>query len=91
MACIRLDSFVRLLLAQDRLTARLEERMAMLSASSQRVAAYIDANRFEALTKSAAELAWAIGTSDATVIRTVQALGFSGLPELKRELAMCYS
>ena len=62
----------------------------MLSASSQRVAAYIDANRIEALTKSAAELAWAIGTSDATVIRTVQALGFSGLPELKRELAMSY-
>ena len=33
---------------------------------------------------SAAELAGRTGTSDATVVRTVQALGFTGLPELKR-------
>ena len=31
-----------------------------------------------------------IGTSDATVIRAVKALGFQGLPELKRELAALF-
>jgi DNA-binding MurR/RpiR family transcriptional regulator len=39
------------------------------------------------MTKSAMELAAAIGTSDATVIRAVQALGFTGLRELKQVVA----
>ncbi len=77
-------------MVRDRLTARLAERAASLSASSRRVAAYIDAHRVEAMTKTAAELAQAIGTSDATVVRAVQALGFSGLPELKRDLAATF-
>lgn len=73
--------------AQDRLTTRLRSRIDSLTPSLRRVASFIDANRLDAMTKPAAELALAIGTSDATVIRTVKALGFSGLPELKRELA----
>ncbi len=35
---------------------------------------------------SAEDLAQATGTSDATVIRTARRLGFSGLPELKRQV-----
>lgn len=35
---------------------------------------------------SAEDLAHATGTSDATVIRTARRLGFSGLPELKRQV-----
>jgi DNA-binding MurR/RpiR family transcriptional regulator len=38
------------------------------------------------IASSAATLAASIGTSDATIIRAVQALGFGGLPELKRSL-----
>lgn len=40
----------------------------------------------EAVTASAAELAQLIGTSDATVVRTAQKLGYPGLRELKRSL-----
>ncbi|MEO3473135.1 hypothetical protein AAFN86_14795 [Roseomonas sp. CAU 1739] len=40
-----------------------------------------------ALALSAAELAGRTGTSDATVVRTVKALGFNGLSDLKRALA----
>lgn len=48
----------------------------------RQVVIYIDTNRLEALTKTAAELAADIGTSDATVIRAVKALGFTGfLPD----------
>ena len=35
---------------------------------------------------SAAEIAERLGTSDATVIRTAQALGYRGLTDLKRSL-----
>ena len=35
---------------------------------------------------SAAEIADRLGTSDATVVRAVKTLGYSGIPELKREL-----
>ena len=62
-----------------------------LSPSFKRVAEYIEANRIEVLTSSALDLARAIGTSDATVVRAVQALGFSGLQDLRAELAASYS
>jgi DNA-binding MurR/RpiR family transcriptional regulator len=65
--------------------ARLATRR--LAPAAARVAAFIDANRATALASSAAELAAAIGTSDATVVRAVQALGFDGLPALKQALA----
>lgn len=75
---------------EDRLTMRLRARVASLSPALRRVAVYIDANRLEAMTKPATELARALDMSDATVIRAVKALGFSGLPELKRELAASF-
>jgi len=59
---------------------------ASLAPTGRRVLRFIDQNRAEVLAHSAAELAARIGTSDATVVRTVQALGFSGLAELRRAL-----
>ncbi|GBQ34062.1 transcriptional regulator, RpiR family [Acidocella aminolytica 101 = DSM 11237] len=52
-----------------------------------RVAHYLNRNRVALLAHSAAELAAMIGTSDATVIRTVQALGFQGLADLRQSIA----
>lgn len=73
--------------AADPFGARLAAAMAVLPPSARRVARFLAGNRPLALALSAAELAERTGTSDATVVRTVQALGFGGLPELKRELA----
>ena len=39
------------------------------------------------LLRSATEIAADLGVSDATVVRTAQALGFTGLPELRRAIA----
>jgi len=74
-------------LAADRLGDRIRARAEGFSPSLARVAAFIDANRLAVMTKSAMELGHLIGTSDATVIRAVQALGFEGLKALKQELA----
>lgn len=52
-----------------------------------RVLRFIDHNRIVALASPAAELARRTRTSDATVIRAVQTLGFSGLPELRQALS----
>jgi DNA-binding MurR/RpiR family transcriptional regulator len=71
----------------DKLRDRLRARGRELSPSLLRVLEFIDTHRHEAMTKSAVELAAAIGTSDATVIRAVQALGFDGLKELRQVLA----
>lgn len=71
----------------DSLTRRLDERAAGLAPAARRVARFLFDNRALALASSAADLARRIGTSDATVVRTVQALGFEGLPDLKRALA----
>ena len=71
----------------DRFSARLLKDGGKLTPAAYRVAAFIDNNRATVLASSAADLAASIGTSDATVVRAVQSLGFSGLPELKRELA----
>lgn len=67
----------------DRFADRLRQRQDSLSPSLQKVAEYLRDNRHAVLSKSALEIALETGTSDATVIRTVQALGFSGLVDLK--------
>jgi len=67
----------------DRYTERLAARRDKLSPRMLRVADYIANNRAAVLSKSAVELAGEVGVSDATVIRTVQALGFAGLRDLK--------
>jgi DNA-binding MurR/RpiR family transcriptional regulator len=54
-----------------------------LGAAGLRVAKFIDENRQIVLASSAAALGARIGTSDATVLRTVQSLGFASLADLK--------
>jgi DNA-binding MurR/RpiR family transcriptional regulator len=71
----------------DRLSAQLEALQAELPPAVLRVAHYLSRNRVAVLANSAAELAAMIGTSDATVVRTVQALGFQGLGELRLSIA----
>lgn len=52
-----------------------------------RVLTYLGNNRETALHASAAQIASAVGTSDATVIRTARKLGYDGLDALRRALA----
>ena len=67
----------------DRLLRRANEQ---LGAAGLRVAKFIDQNRQLVLASSAAALGARIGTSDATVLRTIQSLGFGGLADLKRAI-----
>ena len=67
----------------DRLLRRAHQQ---LGAAGLRVVKFIDENRQVVLASSAAALGSRIGTSDATVVRTVQALGFAGLGDLKRAI-----
>lgn len=71
----------------DKLKDRMRSRAQRLSPSLARVVEYMDGHRHEVMTMSAMELAAAIGTSDATVIRAVQAIGFRGLKELRQAIA----
>ena len=71
----------------DLIAARFEAATASMSPALRRVARFITENRTLALASSAAALATRTGTSDATVVRAVQALGFDGLPELRRTMA----
>jgi len=57
-----------------------------LGAAGRRVVRFISENRQFVLASSAAVLGNRTGTSDATVVRTVQALGFAGLGDLKRAI-----
>jgi DNA-binding MurR/RpiR family transcriptional regulator len=72
--------------AADLFGRRMAAAREALSPAALRVARYIDQNRVAVLASSAAELGASIGTSDATVVRTVQALGFEGLDDLRRNL-----
>ena len=47
---------------------------------------YVEQNPIAVLSTSAADIATAVGASDATVIRAVQALGFDGLADLRQAL-----
>lgn len=64
-----------------------EADIAALPPTIARVVRFLQANHAVVIACSAAELAQRIGTSDASVVRAAQALGFSGLPALKRHLA----
>jgi DNA-binding MurR/RpiR family transcriptional regulator len=67
---------------QERVAARFDS----LTATERRVARYLADHPQEAAFASAEELGRATGTSDASVVRTAKALGFDGLPGLKRSL-----
>jgi DNA-binding MurR/RpiR family transcriptional regulator len=71
-----IDSWVGL----DLMGRRAKQR---LGAAGLRVAKFIDENRQIVLASSAAALGARIGTSDATVLRTIQSLGFASLADLK--------
>ena len=58
-----------------------------LSPGFRKVAEFIDANRSDVLTLSALDLGRASGTSVASEVRVVQALGFAGLQDLRAALA----
>jgi DNA-binding MurR/RpiR family transcriptional regulator len=64
----------------DRVLRRANQQ---LGAAGLRVAKFIDENRPMVLASSAAALGARIGTSDATVLRTIQTLGFASLADLK--------
>lgn len=66
---------------------RYRARAATLSPSLQAVARYIHDHREWVIDATAMDIAAATQTSDATVVRTVQALGFAGLRDLKATLA----
>jgi DNA-binding MurR/RpiR family transcriptional regulator len=68
------------------LQERVAARLGTLTATERRVAEYLAAHPQEAAFSSAEELGRATGTSDASVVRTAKALGFDGLPGLKRSL-----
>ena len=69
---------------------RLDERVALHAAdlrpAERRVAEFLAARPEEAPFLSALEIAKRLGTSDATVVRTVKALGYPGLQALRDEL-----
>jgi DNA-binding MurR/RpiR family transcriptional regulator len=58
-----------------------------LSPAERGVAAYMRDHPYEIAYASAEAIGNQTGTSDATVIRTVKALGYAGLPELRRKVA----
>ncbi|MPY56278.1 MurR/RpiR family transcriptional regulator [Streptomyces spongiae] len=71
-----------------RLRAAVRDNWENLSASERAVAQYLATAPVEQLLFSGAqELGSASGTSNATVVRALQRLGYAGLPALKRELA----
>lgn len=75
---------------EEKVSPSLDERIAAsrpgLSPAEDRVAAFLAQHREEAVFLSAADIARQLEMSDATVIRAVQSLGYSGLPDLKSEL-----
>ncbi|MHA6629898.1 MurR/RpiR family transcriptional regulator [Pseudonocardia sichuanensis] len=69
----------------DTLSARLESRAERLPPAELAVARYMAAHLDFVAARSALEIAEAVGTSDATVVRTARSLGYTGLRELKRD------
>lgn len=69
------------------LAARVYAARAKLSPAELRTANYMIANPQEVLFETAETIGAGSKSSDATVVRTVQSLGYKGLQELKRELA----
>jgi DNA-binding MurR/RpiR family transcriptional regulator len=70
----------------DTFSDRLRRFGPSLAPAARRVIHFIDQNRAATLAASAIELAAQAETSDATVVRAAQALGFAGLGELKQAL-----
>lgn len=65
---------------------RVSAAMSGLAPSEARVATFFAAHKEVVVLSSAAQIAEAAGTSDATVVRTARSLGYAGLPELREDL-----
>jgi DNA-binding MurR/RpiR family transcriptional regulator len=74
-------------LLQEPLAQRVARRRGALSPAQRLVADYLVGSGRSAMVESASTMAGELGVSDATVVRTAQALGYGGLPELRRALA----
>lgn len=61
---------------------RFRTRASQLTPGLRAVASYINEHREVVLEQTAMEIAATLNTSDATVIRAIQALGFAGLRDL---------
>jgi DNA-binding MurR/RpiR family transcriptional regulator len=69
------------------ISARIEAAWPTAGPAERKVLAYFRDYREEVLIASAADMAAKIATSDATVIRTVRAIGFPGLDPFRRAIA----
>jgi DNA-binding MurR/RpiR family transcriptional regulator len=69
------------------LSAAIAAARGSLTPAQQKVADYFGQAGPDTLVLSASQIADRLGVSDATVVRTAQALGYLGLPELRRALA----
>lgn len=65
---------------------RVEAIVPRLPPSEARVATFFAAHKDVVVLNSAALIAEAAGTSDATVVRTARSLGYTGLPDLREDL-----
>ncbi len=74
-------------LIKDVFSDRLAKRKDRLTPGALSVAEFINANKHGILGLSAREIGVETDTSDATVIRTIQTLGFAGLRDLKDTLS----
>lgn len=72
--------------ADSTLDIRLKNLARDLAPAEQRMARFFADQKQAVLLKSAAEIAELAGASDATVVRTAQSLGFSGLSDLRQAL-----
>lgn len=72
---------------QEPLADRVARGRGALSPAQRLVADYLVGSGRSAMVESASTIGGELGLSDATVVRTAQALGYRGLPELRRALA----
>jgi len=72
--------------ASGSVAERVATRLAHLSPGELRVAAFISEHAEDVAFLSVNDLARQLETSDATIVRTAQALGYTGFPDLRREL-----
>jgi DNA-binding MurR/RpiR family transcriptional regulator len=69
---------------------RVTELYDSLSKTNRRIADYVASRFDEVIFSSVASIAAELGTSEATIVRFAQTLGYSGFPDLKRELVTHY-
>ena len=69
---------------------RVQDQYDSLSATNRKIADFVTARFDEVIFSSAADLAAVLETSEAAVVRFAQAIGYTGFPDLKRELIRHY-